>query len=67
MFGEDKGRPALSWSFLRQYVGEKASDKLRLGQNVDGIRGATMTPTSITIAVQRGLAVYTNILSTEAS
>lgn len=67
VFGEDKGRPALTWSFLRQYMGKKASDKLRLGQNVDGISGATMTSTSITTAVQRGMAVYTNILSAEAS
>lgn len=58
VFGEDKGKPALNYSFLKQFIGKKATDKVKVGEDVDGISGATMTSTGVATAVKKALAVH---------
>jgi Na+-translocating ferredoxin:NAD+ oxidoreductase RnfG subunit len=63
VFGEDKGKPALNWSFLKQFVGKKVTQPVTIGDDVDGISGATWTSTSVATAVKRALAVYKEFIT----
>lgn len=58
LFGEDKGKSALSWGYLRQYIDKSITDDLMLGKDVDGVSGATWTSTSIAQAVKKAVVVY---------
>lgn len=58
VFGEERGKPALSWKYLKQFVGKKASDPIQLGKDVDGVSGASWTSKGVTHAVKKGLCVY---------
>ncbi len=58
LFGEDKGKPALSWGFLKQYFGKTSRDPLQLGKDIDAVSSATITSTSVTEAVKKVLVVY---------
>ena len=61
LFGEDKGKPALNWPFLRQFIDKAATDVVTAG--VDGVSGATWTSDSVTSAIQRGAALYALFLA----
>ena len=61
LFGEDKGKPALNWPFLRQFLNKAAIDVVTA--DVDGVSGATWTSDSVTSAVQRGAALYALFLA----
>ena len=61
LFGEDKGKPALNWSFLRQFLDQDASRVAEL--NVDGVSGATWTTDSVTSAINRAAALYALFLA----
>lgn len=63
VFGEDKGKPALNWSFLKQFVGKKVTQPVKIGEDVDGISGATWTSTSVATAVKRALAVFKEFIT----
>ena len=63
VFGEDKGKPAMKWTFLKQFLGVKVDHPVEIGEDIDGISGATWTSTSIAIAVKRGLAVFTEFIA----
>lgn len=63
VFGEDKGKPALNWNFLKQFVGVTSGDAVEIGDDIDGISGATWTSTSVAMAVKRGLAVYSEFIA----
>ncbi|WP_456426323.1 FMN-binding protein [Rhodocaloribacter sp.] len=58
IFGEDKGKPALSWGYLKQYLGKKPGDPIILGRDIDGVSGATWTSTSVAAAVKTAVLVY---------
>ena len=58
VFGEDKGKPALNWNFLKQFIGKTAAQSIKIGDDVDGISGATWTSTSISTTVKRALAIH---------
>ncbi|NND72092.1 MAG: FMN-binding protein [Rhodothermales bacterium] len=58
IFGEDKGKPAQTWNFLKQYLGKSSSDPLTVGKDIDAVSGATWTSTSVTNAIKRGVVVY---------
>ncbi|MBX2819635.1 MAG: FMN-binding protein [Rhodothermaceae bacterium] len=60
LFGEDKGKPALNWPFLRQFLDKTAIELVNT--EVDGVSGATWTSDSVTSAVKRGAALYTLFL-----
>lgn len=63
IFGEDKGKPALKWTFLQQFIGATADQPMEIGEDIDGISGATWTSTSVATAVKRGLAVFTEFIA----
>ena len=63
ILGENKGKTALRWSFLKQFMGLDVSRNIKIGKDVDGISGATKTSISIAIAVKRALTVYTEFIS----
>lgn len=62
VFGEDHGRPALRWGFLRQFIGKSSSNAITLGRDIDGISDATWTSTSVANAVRKATLVYSNHL-----
>lgn len=58
VFGEERGKPALSWRYLKQYVGKNPGSPLTLGKDVDAVSGATMTSTAVAKAFKRAVCVY---------
>jgi len=58
IFGEERGKPALSWGYLKQYLGKSHNDPIKLGRDIDGVSGATWTSTSVAAAVKRAVVVY---------
>lgn len=63
VFGESQeGKSAFKWSFLKQFIDKKAGDAFVVGDDVDGISGATWTSNSITHAVERAVMVYAEFL-----
>ena len=58
VFGEDKGKSALSWGFLKQFIDKKPGDAFSLGKDIDGISGATWTSESISKTVKRAVVIY---------
>jgi len=61
LLGEDKGKPAQNWPFLRQFL-DKSTDEV-LSQQVNGVSGATWTSESVTNAINRGAALYALFLA----
>ena len=61
LFGEDKGKPALSWPFLKQFINQEAGALKDL--KVDGVSGATWTSESVASAINRGAALYALFLA----
>jgi Na+-translocating ferredoxin:NAD+ oxidoreductase RnfG subunit len=62
IFGEDKGKSALNWGFLKQFLDRQSGDAFSLGSDVDGISGATWTSESVTHAVERAAVVFAEFL-----
>ncbi len=58
VFGEDKGRRAFSWSYLKQFINKNPREDFVLGKDIDGVSGATWTSESIYFAVKRAVVVY---------
>jgi Na+-translocating ferredoxin:NAD+ oxidoreductase RnfG subunit len=57
VFGEERGKPALSWNYLKQFVGKSASSPITLGKDVDGVSGASYTSHSVAAAVKKAVCV----------
>ena len=57
-FDEERGKPAAEQTFLKQYVGKGPDSKLKVGDDVDGITGATITSKAVTEAVRKGIALW---------
>lgn len=57
VFGEDKGKPAMSWQFLKQFIGKKKDDNITVGKDIDGVSGATWTSTSVALAIKRAVVL----------
>ncbi|MFQ5572001.1 MAG: FMN-binding protein [Rhodothermales bacterium] len=62
VFGEDKGKPALSWGYLKQYLGKTAGDPIVFGRDIDGVSSATWTSTSVAVAVKEAVIVYDSLV-----
>ena len=62
VFGEDKGKSASTWGFLRQFIDKKAGDSFLLGKDIDGVSGATWSAESVTKAAARGVVVFAEFL-----
>ena len=61
LFGEDKGKPAMNWSFLSQFIDQNVAGLNDV--NVDGVSGATWTSESVSSAIIRGAALYALFLA----
>lgn len=61
-FEEDRGKPAAEQTFLKQYVGKGPVSKLKIGDDVDGITGATITSKAVTDAVRKGIALWNTLV-----
>ncbi len=57
VFGEDKGKSAMGWQFLKQFIGKKTADDITVGKDIDGVSGATWTSTSVTLAIKRAIVL----------
>lgn len=62
VFGEDKGKGALNWNFLKQFIDKKPGDPFVLGNDVDGISGATWTSTSVVSATEKAAIVFAEFM-----
>ncbi|MDZ4700726.1 MAG: FMN-binding protein [Rhodothermales bacterium] len=62
VFGEDKGKSASTWGFLKQFVEKKAGDPFVVGNDIDGVSGATWSSNSVTSAAERGVVVFAEFL-----
>lgn len=58
IFGEDKGKSALSFGFLKQFIEKQAGDPFVLGDDIDGVSGATWTSTSVTGAAEKAAVIF---------
>ena len=58
VFGEDKGKSTLAWGYLKQFIDKSPDDPLTIGQDIDGVSGATWTSESISKAVKRAVVIY---------
>jgi len=56
-FGEERGAAAKEAAFLKQFKGKDGLSKLKLGEDVDGVSGATWTSKSMTSLVRRAVAL----------
>jgi Na+-translocating ferredoxin:NAD+ oxidoreductase RnfG subunit len=55
--------PSARW--LEQFQGQRLSDRLRLGGDVHGIAGSTLTSRAVTEAVRRAAAFYQVLLDSD--
>ncbi len=52
---EARGRPIAGHRFLRQYRGRRPGEPLRLGREIHGVTGATVSSRAVTDGVRRVL------------
>jgi Na+-translocating ferredoxin:NAD+ oxidoreductase RnfG subunit len=57
-YQEIRGRPIKKRSFLDQYIGKTAQDRLKVGRDIHGISGATISSRCATFAVKKVLVMY---------
>ncbi len=58
IFGEDRGKPALSWPFLKQFIGKDSEQEMVVGKGIDAITGATWTSNSVAAAVRKAVVLF---------
>lgn len=64
---EVRGKPIAKQSFLSQYIGKGPDDSLRVGYEVEGITGATISSTAATVATRKVLLYLKAVLGSTAS
>lgn len=52
-YEEEKGKPVAEEGFLKQFKGKKVSDSFQVGQDVDGVSGATYSSKSVSEAIRK--------------
>lgn len=57
-YQEKRGRPIARLSFLRQYRGKTSKSRLKVGKDITGVSGATISSISATFAVKKAIALY---------
>jgi Na+-translocating ferredoxin:NAD+ oxidoreductase RnfG subunit len=57
-FSEEHGKPAKEAAFLGQFKDKDSASKLKVGEDVDGVVGATWTSTSMATLARRSVALY---------
>ncbi len=57
-YQEKRGRPIARLSFLRQYRGKSSKSRLRVGRDITGISGATISSICATFAVKKAIVLF---------
>ncbi len=57
-YTETRGRPAASGSFLRQFFGKTLNDRISLGDDIQGISGATISSDAACFAMKKAMVLY---------
>ncbi len=57
-YTETRGRPVASGSFLRQFSGKTLSDPIRLGQDIQGVSGATISSSAACFTMKKAMVLY---------
>lgn len=57
-YQEKRGRPIARLSFMRQYTGKSSKSVLRVGRDIAGISGATISSRAATFAVKKAIVLY---------
>lgn len=57
-FSESRGKPAKEQSFLNQFKGKDASNRFKLGTDIDGVSGATYTSTAMATIARRATSLF---------
>ncbi|MGZ5280140.1 MAG: FMN-binding protein [Pseudobdellovibrionaceae bacterium] len=55
---EDRGKKATEAAFLKQFQGKKLSDAFQVGQDVDGVSGATWTSKAVAEAIRKSAFAF---------
>jgi len=57
-YSETRGRPVASGSFLRQFFGKTLNDRINLGDDIQGISGATISSHAACFAMKKAMVLY---------
>lgn len=57
-YTETRGRPVASGSFLRQFSGKTLNDPIRLGEDIQGISGATISSSAACFTMKKAMILY---------
>ena len=57
-YQEKRGRPIARGSYMRQYRGKTSKSTLKVGKDITGISGATISSRSATFAVKKAIVLY---------
>ncbi len=57
-YTETRGRPVASGSFLRQFSGKTLNDPIRLGEDIQGVSGATISSAAACFTMKKAMVLY---------
>ncbi len=57
-YSEIRGRPISSKDFLSQFIGKTLRDALKIGSDIDGVSGATISSEGASFVVKKALVMY---------
>jgi len=57
-YTETRGRPVASGSFLRQFFGKTLNDRISLGDDIEGVSGATTSSAAACFAMKKAMVLY---------
>jgi len=61
-YTETRGRPVATRSFLRQFLGMNALDSIKLGMDIKGISGATVSSNVACFVIKKSLVLFNALL-----
>lgn len=61
-FGEERGQKARKRSFLDQFKGKSAKDKLQVGRDIHAVSGASYTSEYVSEAIRKASFLYTKFV-----
>lgn len=66
IFGEERGKPALSWNYLKQFMGKGPTNAITLGKDVDAVTGASYTSQAVATGVKKAVCVFAEASKADA-
>lgn len=64
-YTETRGRPVASGSFLRQFSGKTLNDPIRLGEDIQGITGATISSSAACFTMKKAMVLYKILVASQ--